>query len=767
MGFSFTPEFLKKNLVTEVDVCVLSSLCSTVALSIGYRFQSNSGKTGLELLKKYTETIKMASACEGCVRSQAPYLNTVKPDILDKCSSFCQDCWENKNICESCLGKGRTSIYPQLEPCDRCLDNNIKCRKNVVLVVALDCFTGNRFLIEKFQDQRKRGTRDPEVYLTEPLGEVVHVLKTIKSSSSNWYLLTPCGTLHNLSLLRTLRDENGNKIVTEMLRKVIQRSSVVNRDRQDTDCLIEFAQLGQVLERICQVDPIVLHQIVPEKYKLEPTNKPEDLGEIKCIGAININHLAVLCKNQDNSCSVSVLELHSPVRISNLMKPIQAVSSMTTSEGMLIISTTDGLKYVEIVKGTVVPKLPAKKDDLKHLCSEMDLDTAGKVVDLRARLKKYLSPRMDTEGGNFINNTECLKSSVICKFKVENGRIKSLVAAIDADKLLVKVELIYAKGEVSVHIVNNIDYSESKVISIEVEVDRVYVLNESKLQIFNENMIINSEVDLSLATKDICIAGNELFFLHEETVSVDTLSNLEDGKHEPVTMIGALKSNKSDGSGNTSLVRKASCLASYQHSILIGTTDGKVKLASMLEPIAQFYKSTFKPAVEGFGLHKKNCEGSKANLETSREAFIEISDYISRSEENIRISFDLQLPVKLNGQQHMISAVTKGTVAMAADSLSVIQENINLVESLKTEEEVDVEKELTGAEEEQSKESSRINSDNTGTEVPVEDGDVTVSVDADGDIVERLASLAVVDVIDMFEDIPDHLKHLTLIDLCK
>ena len=115
----------------------------------------------------------------------------------------------------------------------------------------------------------------------------------------------------------------------------------------------------------------------------------------------------------------------------------------------------------------------------------------------------------------------------------------------------------------------------------------------------------------------------------------------------------------------------------------------------------------------------------------------------------------------------MISAVTKGTIAMAADSLAVIQENINLVESLKTEEEVDVEKELTGAEEEQSKESSRINSDSTGTEVPVEDGDLTVSVDADGDIVERLASLAVVDVIDMFKDLPDHLKHLTLIDLCK
>ena len=115
----------------------------------------------------------------------------------------------------------------------------------------------------------------------------------------------------------------------------------------------------------------------------------------------------------------------------------------------------------------------------------------------------------------------------------------------------------------------------------------------------------------------------------------------------------------------------------------------------------------------------------------------------------------------------MISAVTKGTIAMAAESLAVIQENINLVESLKTEEEVDVEKELTDVEEEISRESNRINPDDTGSEVPVEDGDLPVSVDADCDIVERLVSLTVVDVIDILEDLPDHLKHLTLIDICK
>ena len=93
-NFTFEPEFLKKNLVTEVDVCMISSLCSTVALSIGYQFQSNSGKSGEELLAKYTETIKVSSACEACVRSEAANLNAVKTKVLEKC----QSCWMETKV---------------------------------------------------------------------------------------------------------------------------------------------------------------------------------------------------------------------------------------------------------------------------------------------------------------------------------------------------------------------------------------------------------------------------------------------------------------------------------------------------------------------------------------------------------------------------------------------------------------------------------------------------------------------------------------------
>merc|ERR1719186_106035 len=114
LHFTFDPEYLKRKLVTEVDVCVLSSLCSKFALSVRYRLQSNSGKSGEQLLAKYSETIKIASRCEACVRSEAPTLNAVDSEILAKCSSYCEDCWNTKQVCDSCALVGRQTIYPQL-----------------------------------------------------------------------------------------------------------------------------------------------------------------------------------------------------------------------------------------------------------------------------------------------------------------------------------------------------------------------------------------------------------------------------------------------------------------------------------------------------------------------------------------------------------------------------------------------------------------------------------------------------------------------------
>lgn len=76
-------------------------------------------------------------------------------------------------MCETCSKKGRKTIYPQIERCFEFFEKGLKCKKVVVEVLALDCFTGNRFFIEKFQKGIEGGTKDPEVLLTESVGEII------------------------------------------------------------------------------------------------------------------------------------------------------------------------------------------------------------------------------------------------------------------------------------------------------------------------------------------------------------------------------------------------------------------------------------------------------------------------------------------------------------------------------------------------------------------------------------------------------------------
>jgi hypothetical protein len=90
--------------------------------------------------------------------------------------------------------------------------------------------------------------------------------------------------------------------------------------------------------------------------------------------------------------------------------------------------------------------------------------------------------------------------------------------------------------------------------------------------------------------------------------------------------------------------------------------------------------NTFCQGVEGFGLHKKDGERNlSANLDSCRIAHEIIGNYLERSVDNIKGSFLYQVPDKLNGPQHSVSAVTVHTVKLAAKSFAQIKENLKHV----------------------------------------------------------------------------------------
>ena len=65
--------------------------------------------------------------------------------------------------------------------------------------------------------------------------------------------------------------------------------------------------------------------------------------------------------------------------------------SFATAEAMVVILTEDNLIYLEIIKGTIVPKIPTKKADLIALCKELQVDFEGTAKVLKSRLTKTLN----------------------------------------------------------------------------------------------------------------------------------------------------------------------------------------------------------------------------------------------------------------------------------------------------------------------------------------------------------------------------------------
>ena len=641
--FQLSGSFLKQNLVTEVDVCLLVSLCTTVSLSLGYILQSNSGKTGREIVEKYTEIIKTVSKCENCVRGKPAHLNTISPQT--PCSSLCQVCWDQGRVCEICHEKGRRTIYPQLEPCFQCLDKAIVCRKVVVHVLALDCFTGNRFMMEKFQKDLLDGTKDPEVALTEPIGEIIHVLKTIKSSFSNWFILGLGGYIFNLSFLRTLRDNNENKEITSALRKVLHKGSVVNRDRQDTDCLIEFRNSVPILREVAKEDPFIVQTVCPEKFKLEPSNKQGSLGAVRFIGAVKIGHIAVVCDDsQDKTKSVlSLLELHSPVRIKEKLD-LPLVFGFVSTEAMVVVLTEKGMLFIEMVKGGVVPKIPTRKADLIALCRELRISCEGNVKLLKSRLTSKIKPSLKLHHRPVEPSTElkqCFsKTTILCKPWKEQGLMKSLTLVDNSSKKLILADLTYRAGEVSAQVraANN---QTGEIIKHGSWCEEFLILvSSSSLTILDGDLLTLSVLNLESPLADVCVINSDVFFLKRRQVCYEKLSNLVRGTFSPNVVVGNDLQLDKDGSGKSSSLLEPSSISSYQNSILIGTKSGKLKVVSKVSSIADFIENTFHVGVEGFGLHMKaEKRNESSNLETCEDAHKKLSDYFDELTLNIKRSF--------------------------------------------------------------------------------------------------------------------------------
>ena len=89
--------------------------------------------------------------CENClVRTKDKNIVLKKSNFL-VCESYCDNCFTSDSVCENYSIKGQTQVNPALRTCDYCLKNNFCYIRRVVLVVTVDCESGNKQCLKQIQ----------------------------------------------------------------------------------------------------------------------------------------------------------------------------------------------------------------------------------------------------------------------------------------------------------------------------------------------------------------------------------------------------------------------------------------------------------------------------------------------------------------------------------------------------------------------------------------------------------------------------------------
>jgi hypothetical protein len=132
-----SPDFIKEKLVTEALVTVQSSMDNAISMPIGVDYVPKRGKTGDNMQQKFKQHANLTQTCLSCLNSTEPGgASQVLDHILchSDCDSFCNECWQNKELCVECTAIGHSSIYPQVRACRRCTTTGQQCIKSAVLI---------------------------------------------------------------------------------------------------------------------------------------------------------------------------------------------------------------------------------------------------------------------------------------------------------------------------------------------------------------------------------------------------------------------------------------------------------------------------------------------------------------------------------------------------------------------------------------------------------------------------------------------------------
>ena len=315
--------------------------------------------------------------------------NILKPDD-NKCESFCRQCFERQDICENCKLLGHTSHIPSLRRCTPCIENDLVCKRVVVLVLTSDCEQGNKTAFKNLQAEIESDEVDPCLSFLSILPYFPHVGKSLKASFSNWWLKCE-DERANLGLLRTLRNRSDAK-TKEMFRRLIPKNDFVkNKDRQDPTAVIALTsdKHTKELEEIGYVG----NTIIPELDKFSTDNTIGLYPSPISVDVASYGWIVFLSHNIN--CGTSSLykaRLHSPVDHITIIRKGLHATEVHYSDGILILTSRNGpLQAVEFEENSISIKLKGKrKQELQSIATGFGLVKAGTINELKGRIEEHV-----------------------------------------------------------------------------------------------------------------------------------------------------------------------------------------------------------------------------------------------------------------------------------------------------------------------------------------------------------------------------------------
>ena len=118
------------------------------AIQLDERYKVNVGlkesKIGENTMSLFTEQAQIVQIRVECTMLSKPNNVIIRYADVTNCQSSCVDCTRSNILCNQCKEKGFVSHIPSLRPCSRCLENDRKCIRRVVVAFSVDCEEGNK-----------------------------------------------------------------------------------------------------------------------------------------------------------------------------------------------------------------------------------------------------------------------------------------------------------------------------------------------------------------------------------------------------------------------------------------------------------------------------------------------------------------------------------------------------------------------------------------------------------------------------------------------